>query len=345
MSKLLAKLFFGALVIFCMSAIALGWFFAAPGHSGALSENFDGKYFHNEVEVHNGLITIFRWLIFRKPGAWTRITNKSYEKPVDNMYNKYRITFVNHSTMLIQVAGINILSDPIWSERCSPVSFAGPQRMRDPGVAFKELPKINLILISHNHYDHLDIPTLRKLVKRDDPLILVGLGIKKFLAKKNITKVFELDWWQEHNFAKDIAIFGVPAQHFSGRGIGDRNKTLWLGFVIKTKEAQIYFAGDTGFGPHFSQIYNKFGAIDLALLPIGAFLPIAVMRHMHMQPSEALKAAEILKARHSVGIHFGTFPLADDAQTQPLEELARAKALGAHESNFEVLDFGEHREY
>ena len=287
--------------------------------------NFDGKYFHNENNIHNGVLVIFKWLLFRKPQAWSDVTNNSYPKPKKRVFEKdFSITFINHATVLIQIAGTNILSDPIWSQRCSPVSFFGPKRIREPGVAFDDLPPIDLVIISHNHYDHLDLPTLEKLVKRDNPHIIVGLGIKKFLEKNNIKNTTELQWWQNISPNAGLNLWSVPAQHFSGRGLGDRNKTLWMGFVIESPYAKIYFAGDTGFGPHFSQIHERFGDIDIALLPIGAFRPVSVMQHMHMQPQEALKAAQILGARHSFGIHFGTFPLADDAQDEPVQELKRA---------------------
>jgi len=341
------KLLIFLLVIFFILALALGWYFSAPGYTGAQQANFDGKKFHNENKVHNGVFVILKWLLFRQPGAWSDVvSNNSYPAPEKRLdHDRARVTFVNHATVLIQVAGINILSDPIWSERCSPVSFFGPKRVREPGVAFDQLPPIDIVIISHNHYDHLDLPTLRRLVERDQPQIVVGLGIKNYLEKNNVSNVFELQWWEHINLTSDLSLYSVPAQHFSGRGLGDRNKTLWMGFVIKSPHAKIYFAGDTGFGPHFRQIHEKFGDIDVALLPIGAFLPVPIMYHMHMQPSEALEAARLLKARASFGIHFGTFPLADDAEHEPIEELEKAKALAQHAPHFEVLDFGEHRDF
>lgn len=347
MWTIILKLIIFLLVLFCALGLVVGWAFSAPGYTGDKSANFDGKYFHNENKAPNGVLVILKWLIFRKPGVWSEpVENTIYPKPKERvMGNDFSITFVNHATVLIQVAGLNILSDPIWSKRCSPVGFYGPKRIREPGVAFDDLPPIDIIIISHNHYDHLDLPTLKKLVKRDKPHIVVGLGIKNYLDKNNITNISELQWWQNINLKNELNLWSVPAQHFSGRGLGDRNKTLWMGFVIESPHAKIYFAGDTGFGPHFSQIHERFGDIDVALLPIGAFLPVPIMHHMHMQPREAIEAAQILHARHSFGIHFGTFPLADDGQHEPLEELKKAQALMSAPHSFEVLDFGERRDF
>jgi L-ascorbate metabolism protein UlaG (beta-lactamase superfamily) len=342
------KLLCSLLVLFLVLAFSIGWALSAPGYAGVKSANFDGKYFYNENKAHNGVLVILKWLLFRKPGPWSAsapAAHTTYPKPKERIGGQnFSITFVNHATVLIQIAGVNILTDPIWSDRCSPVAFFGPKRVRDPGINFEDLPPIDFVLISHNHYDHLDLPTLDKLVKRDDPDIIVGLGIKKYLEKYNITKVSELQWWHKLDFG-GLNLWSVPAQHFSGRGLGDRNKTLWMGFVIESPHAKIYFAGDTGFGPHFQQIHEHFGDIDIALLPIGAFLPVAIMQHMHMQPREALEAAHILGARHSFAIHFGTFPLADDAQNEPVEELQKAQALLLEARPFEVLDFGEQRDF
>lgn len=341
------KIIFFLLTLSCALLLLTGWVFSAPGYTGDISANFDGKYFHNENKAHNGVFVVLKWLLFRKPGAWSEpLNNNIYPKPQARVLeDKFSVTFVNHATVLIQVAGINILTDPIWSQRCSPVSFFGPKRIREPGISFDDLPPIDIIIISHNHYDHLDLPTLQKLVKRDKPKIIVGLGIKAYLDKNNITNANELQWWQHINLKRDLKLWSVPAQHFSGRGLGDRNKTLWMGFLISSPQAKIYFAGDTGFGPHFGQIHERFGDIDVALLPIGAFLPVPIMRHMHMQPREALEAALVLHAKASFAIHFGTFPLADDGQHEPLEELKKAQALMSNPPHFEALDFGERRDF
>jgi len=342
---LLLKTILIALLLFIVGVLFLGWYFSAPPYRGPLSDHFDGQRFHNENVATNGMWKFFKWMMNRKPGEWPAYReNNSYPPPESRIDgDHFRITFINHSTLLVQINGLNILTDPIWSERCSPISFMGPKRVRLPGISFDDLPTIDIILISHNHYDHLDIETLQRLWERDHPRIFAGLGNKALLEKYGITST-ELDWWQNIPLNEELSLWATPAQHFSNRGLFDRNKTLWMGFLIETKGAKIYFAGDTGFGNHFQEIYHRFGSIDVALLPIGAFIPIWFMKYAHISPSEALEAAKILHARHSIGIHFGTFALADDAEDEPMIELARAKEEdGSH--NLNVLEFGQHQEF
>lgn len=340
------KVILFALLLFFISALGLGWYLSSPAYQGAVSDHFDGKRFYNESQRKSNFMTFLKWMANRKPGLWAeRRENNSYPAPLHRIDDKekYRITFINHSTLLIQINGLNILTDPIWSERCSPFSFIGPKRVRAPGVSFNELPPIDVILISHNHYDHLDINTLKLLWQRDKPRIFTGLGNKALLEKHGI-KSIELDWWQSLPISEELVLWATPAQHFSNRGLLDRNKTLWMGFLLQTKGAKIYFAGDTGFGSHFQKIYDRFGAIDVALLPIGAFVPEWFMHFAHISPQEAVKAAKILQARHSIGIHFGTFALADDAEEEPIHQLALAKAEYP-DQDFNILDFGQHQEF
>jgi len=237
-----------------------------------------------------------------------------------------RVTWVGHSTVLIQSEGLNILTDPIWSERASPVSWAGPRRRTAPGLRLEDLPRIDLVLLSHNHYDHLDLPTLRELHRVHAPRILAGLGVTRLLVEHGITGGEELDWWQAVRLSPRVRVTFVPAQHFSGRGLFDRDRSLWGGFVLEAPDGPIYFAGDTGFGPHFRQIRERFGPVRLALLPIGAFQPTWFMRYAHTSPDEAIEAHLVLGAHRSLAIHHGTFPLADDGQDEPREALERALA-------------------
>jgi L-ascorbate metabolism protein UlaG (beta-lactamase superfamily) len=233
-----------------------------------------------------------------------------------------RVTFVNHSTVLVQMDGVNVLTDPIWSERCSPVAFAGPRRVHPPGLRFEQLPPIDVVLVSHNHYDHLDIPTLERLAAEHRPRIFVPLGNRAVLDRAKIRDVEELDWWQSVEVREGIRIAAVPTQHFSGRGLFDRDRALWAGFVVTGPAGAMYFAGDTGFGPHFGQIRERYGPPRLALLPIGAYRPEWFMSRVHMSPEEALRAHRILGAEASVAIHFGTFRLADDGEDEPAERIA-----------------------
>lgn len=246
------------------------------------------------------------------------------------------VTFINHATVLLQWQGINILTDPIWSERASPFSRAGPKRVHEPGIAFNDLPHIDLVLISHNHYDHLDLPTLQKLEKRDKPLFITGLGNRALLSANGISNAKELDWWQNLIY-KQLSITFTPARHFSARWLWDRNETLFGSFVISAENEHVFFGGDTSYGPHFKDIQQKFGNVKLALLPIGAFEPRWFMQHNHQSPTEALQAHEDLKTRISIGIHYATFHLSDESIDTPAN-IIRAKR---DEKEFILLKPGE----
>jgi L-ascorbate metabolism protein UlaG (beta-lactamase superfamily) len=238
--------------------------------------------------------------------------------------------------VLLQQRGSNILTDPIWSERASPLSKIGPRRHRKPGVSWEDLPPIDLVLLSHNHYDHLDMPTLRRLAARRESKFVVPVGVGRLLRRKNIGPVHELDWGESCSFP-GLTIHCVPAQHFSNRGIFDINQTLWCGYMIECPERLIYFAGDTGFGQHFAQIREMFGSPHLALLPIGAYEPRWFMSPVHMAPDEAVKAHGILGAKTSIAIHHGTFQLTDEGIDTPAKQL-RAYA---HDDSFLVLKNGQ----
>lgn len=229
-------------------------------------------------------------------------------------------------TFLIQVAGLNLLTDPVWSNRVGPRPWIGPRRRRPPGLVLDELPPIDAILLSHNHYDHCDIPTLQRLWSSHRPKLYAPLGNERFLLRHGIASAKELDWWEQRPLGRDVTLHCVPAQHFSGRGLHDRDKTLWCGFVVETPAGRIYFAADTGYGSHFSAISARFPEIRLALLPIGAFRPQWFMGPVHMEPGEAVRAHEEMGIRTSVATHYGTFPLADDGEQEPEEVLAEALA-------------------
>jgi len=305
---------------------------------------FDGRRFHNVPDrAQAGGLHVTWWLMNRDLGPWDpadtpRETGDPPPRTVES--DSARATFVNHSTVLLQLAGRNVLTDPIWSDRASPVPFAGPRRMHPPGIRFDDLPPIDTILLSHNHYDHLCLETLRRLHERDRPTIVTGLGNAPLLTRHGLGPVTELDWWQETGDV--IRTTYVPAQHFSGRGLFDRNRALWGGFFLRWEGGSIYFAADSGAGPHFAAIRGRLGAPDFAMIPIGAFLPRTIMAPVHMSPAEAVEAHLEVGARRSMAIHFGTFPLADDGQWEPAEELARARAAkGLSPGEFMVPGFGE----
>ena len=231
-----------------------------------------------------------------------------------------RTTLVNHSTVLLQQRSAHILTDPIWSDRASPLSWIGPMRKRNPGVRREDLPRIDIVLISHNHYDHLDLPTVRWLAGRGGVVFVAPLGVARLLRSEKIETVYELDWGETKMFGA-TAIHCVPALHFSARGLFDRNKTLWCGYVIEAQGRIVYFAGDTAFGGHFSQIREKFGSPSLSLLPIGAYKPRWFMSAVHMAPEQAVEAHRILGSGATIAIHHGTFQLGDDGIDAAREEL------------------------
>jgi L-ascorbate metabolism protein UlaG (beta-lactamase superfamily) len=308
---------------------------AAPHYRGPHSDHFDGERFHNPDPMRQG--SFLKWMMTRQRGYWRKWVDAIPGSPPPAKDGDLRVTFVNHSTLLIQIDGINILTDPIWSERCSPVSFAGPRRHRPPGIRFDDLPRIDIVLVSHNHYDHLDVPTLRALEARFHPRVFTPLGNSALMARYGIESE-EMDWWQTKG---DITL--VPAQHFCARAISDRDVTLWGGFMISGRGGNVYFAGDTGWGSHFAEIARRFAPIRLACLPIGAFLPRWFMKPVHTDPAEAVEAHRVLNASTSMAMHYGTFNLGDDGEMEPVDELRRAIAANGN-PRFWIMESGESRE-
>ena len=337
-----------------IAAVAIGGcLFAAPTYRGTASGHFDGKRFHNQSEREDeagGFGSFLKWQLTREKGPWRDFAAAPFGPPPPRRVDKgqLHVTFVNHATVLIQMDGLNILTDPIWSFRCSPVSWAGPKRVRPPGIRFEDLPPIDAVLISHNHYDHMDVATLARLAGEHHPRFISGLGNGAMLTKEKIVGATDLDWWQSVPLTPEVRVTLVPSRHFSGRGITDRDKNLWAGFVITGPAGSVYFAGDTGMGPHFKEIADRFSPIRLAVLPIGAFRPEWFMSRVHVSPEQALQAHHILRAGTSVGMHFGTFLLADDGQDEPPTRLRAAveqsPTAGAAKPRFWVLDFGEGRD-
>ena len=275
---------------------------------------------------HRGLWDVVKWQFAGGRSKWPawlvdRVVSRLNEPLVDD---EIRATFVGHATLLVQTAQSTFLTDPVWSSRCSPVTWAGPQRVHAPGIAFQELPKIDFVVISHNHYDHLDLPTLSKLEKRDQPEFFVPLGNREWMLNQGLSHVQELDWWGNVRASTGAEITLVPSQHFSGRGLWDRDKTLWGSFLIRIGKRQIFFGGDTGYSDHFKQIAEKLGPVDLSLLPIGAYAPQWFMKPVHMNPEEAVQAHLDLGSRQSIGIHFGTFQLTDEPREEPADRLRLA---------------------
>jgi N-acyl-phosphatidylethanolamine-hydrolysing phospholipase D len=258
-------------------------------------------------------------------------------------------TWIGHASVLVQLGGINVLTDPIFSERASPVSFAGPRRAQPPGLALAELPRVDVVLISHNHYDHCDITSLQALNAQPGgpPLFLAPLGLKAWLADNGITNAVELDWWQQHSVA-GVDIVLTPVQHWSARSFTDRLKTLWGGYALFARDFQVFFAGDTGYSRDFADIRARFAArqgahgFDLALIPVGAYEPRWFMAEQHVNPEEAVRIHRDLRARKSLGIHWGTFELTDEPLDEPPKALSRATAAaGVPEDEFGVAAIGQ----
>jgi L-ascorbate metabolism protein UlaG (beta-lactamase superfamily) len=301
--------------------------------------HFDGKRFFNpDAPQAPSFLDALRWKLTSRPEPSARfVSDVEPSKPPSFVEGTdLRVTLINHSTLLFQQSGSHILTDPIWSERASPLASIGPRRRREPGVRWEDLPRVDTVLLSHNHYDHLDLATLRRLADRGQSRFIVPAGVGRLLRSQSIGPVHELDWGESLPLDR-TTIHSVPALHSSARGIFDRNRTLWCGYVIEAAGRIVYFAGDTAFGDHFARIRERFGAPRLALLPIGAYEPHWFMVSIHMGPREAVRAHHTLGAATSIAIHHGTFQLGDEGIDTPKKRLSEC----AREGSFLVLDNGQ----
>jgi len=288
-----------------------------------ISDHYNGRNFYNPGPKHKqNFFDFIKWITNRSARPWECKPVVQAPCPTPRVSDgKIVVTYVNHMTFLIQVDGFNILTDPVWSERVSPFSWIGPKRKSPVGLAMKDLPPIDVILLSHNHYDHLDIDSLRTLCKNHDPAIVTPLGNGRYLKSLKSKKIKELDWWDQETPHEGLKITAVPARHFSGRGLFDRDKALWCGFVIEVGDRKIYFAGDTAWGQHFNEIALRFPCIQVALLPAGAYLPFWFMSPIHLRPSQTIDAFVTLGAQKGIACHMGTFPMGDDSPQEAIEEL------------------------
>ncbi len=282
------------------------------------------------------------WRMMREgPGTpWPRsVADPPEAPPAPPPPGHAAITFIGHASFLIRIAGgPTLLTDPVWSERCSPLAFAGPRRARPPGLAIEAVPPVDAVLLSHNHYDHLDVRTLRLL---RPPRIVTGLGNAPILARNGIHGAEELDWWGETRIG-EARITYLPAHHFSARAIGDRGRALWGGFAIRTPAGAIFFTGDTAYGGHLAQIGAEAGPFAIGLIPIGAYEPRWFMRQVHMNPEEAVRARADAGVRTAIAMHFGTFKLTQEGIDEPARALAEAReAAGLPPGAFIVPRFGE----
>jgi L-ascorbate metabolism protein UlaG (beta-lactamase superfamily) len=317
-------------------------------YDGPVSDHFDGIRFVDPNGVPpRSVADLWRWWRHSSRSPWPQTAPSPYADtpPARIAGNDWRISYVGHASLLIQTAGLNLLIDPVWSERVSPVSFAGPKRVNDPGIAFDRLPPIDAVLVSHNHYDHLDLATLSRLAQGHDPRVITPLGNDTIMRSHDPAIRAEAhDWNDEVALAPDVSVTLVPTRHWSARQLFDRNRALWAGFVIRTPAGRILHVADSGYGEghHFRSAREKHGPFRLAILPIGAYEPRWFMRDQHMNPEEAVQAFRDSGAALALAHHHGTFQLTDEAIDAPTTALAAACAAAAITADrFRVLRSGE----
>lgn len=313
------------------------------------ASHFTDARFQNLVDdtVTNAAVTyrhlvkrVARQIIEPTPKVWgyREVTPTVPRRRVRS--NEIVATFVNHATVLIQTHGLNILTDPVWAFRASPFSFVGPKRFQNPGIELADLPRIDLILLSHNHYDHMDIATLRHLHEEDTPQIITHHGNAAYLARHGITGAVDLGWFDRVAITNTIAVTSVPAQHNTERWLTDSNRALWGGFVIETPRGDIYFAGDTGYGPFLKDIKAIYpNGFVFGLLPIGSYAPRWYCKPVHTDPHDAFLMKDELAIEHALAIHHGTFQLGDEPQDEP-EELIAQLSQERNDTTFSTLKNG-----
>lgn len=306
--------------------------------------NAIGRFKNRRPSSRNFPGALYRFVRkFRSPSGAPLNFLRAINNPVALAANRSRtsVTWIGHASFLLQVGGLNILTDPVFSEQLVWNDLLCSRRVAPLGLAFEDLPKIDLVLISHNHYDHLDPPFVEKLVSEHDPQFIVPLGLEKWFKRRRVRNVHPLDWWESTTCA-GAKVTAVPAQHYSGRNGFDYNLSLWCGFVLQHEAQRIYFAGDTGYCGHFKEIGERFEEIDLALIPIGAYDPQDYMRAVHLNPEEAVQVHLDVRSRLSVAMHWGTFRMTLEPLDQPPIRLKAEMARRAlNPSAFRVLQHGE----
>jgi L-ascorbate metabolism protein UlaG (beta-lactamase superfamily) len=308
------------------------WMSQMKTYAGPPSDHFDGeRFFDPDGAPPKSLGEVLRWQLGRdrQRQAWPDWASSPHaDTPPERVIgDKVRLSFVGHVSWLIQTGGLNILIDPVWSERASPFSWAGPKRHNDPGIAFDAVPPIDVALVSHGHYDHLDLATLSKLAAKFSPRVITPLGNDVTMrSADDAIKAEAFDWHQRVELGNGVAVTLVPTRHWSARGLFDRNRALWASFVLETPAGRIYIVCDSGYGDgkHFRSVGEGHGPLRLAILPIGAYEPRWFMRDQHMSPSDAVKALGDCGAAQALAHHHGTFQLTDEAIDAPITALHAA---------------------
>ncbi|GJE04250.1 MBL fold metallo-hydrolase [Methylobacterium isbiliense] len=318
-----------------------------PYYRGPVSDHFDGtRFFSPNQPQDKDLAELARWQLGGGREDWPARWPSPFppDAPPDRVAG-LRVVHIGHASLLIQVAGRNILIDPVYAKRASPVGFAGPKRAQPPGIAFEALPPIDAVLVTHNHYDHLDGPTLARLWAEHQPRFVAPLGNDAIIRSYDDTAAVETrDWGGSVDLGDGLTVHLTPAYHWSARGVNDRRMALWCAFVLTTPHGTLYHVGDTGYGDGaiFTQVRERFGPIRLATLPIGAYEPRWFMQAQHMNPEEAVRAAGVIGAEQALGHHWGTFRLTNEGIERPVEALAAAiEAAGLPPERFLTLRPGQ----
>ncbi len=310
------------------------------------SDHFNGKTFFQPHHGYAGRIRdLLRWkLVGKRPRPWPKsVPFTPAAPPAQPAPGERVVTWIGHATFLLQTSGANLLFDPVFSERASPVAWAGPKRVHPPGVAFADLPPIHAVLVSHDHYDHCDLPSLRALARAHDPVFITPLRHTDLLHQAGAKRLIELDWWQSHALAVDLRITLTPSKHWSNRFGSPRNHRLWGGFAVEHGEKCVWYVSDSGYDAEiFREVRRRCGPPDLALVPIGAYEPRWFMEPMHMNPAEAVQLHLEVGARLSLAMHWGTFQLTDEGRDEPVAALAAARdAQGVSSEAFRTVAPGE----